>query len=82
MEQSAPYLLIEPVWNRIIEPVWNRNATDKSYVWQEYALLIEPVWNRNMPQVAPPAVPPTFNRTSLESKRGYVWGDVPCTQAF
>ena len=44
-------------------------------------LLIEPVWNRNMKSFRPVARAVfTFNRTSLESKRGDPWKlafDVP-----
>ena len=57
----------------LIEPVWNRNETLIHVVPPPNILLIEPVWNRNLGQHTDgTATPPTFNRTSLESKLAHL----------
>ena len=88
----ARHLLIEPVWNwnwnnipreayilsnLLIEPVWNWNdesapASGHRAFW----LLIEPVWNWNPFKSLSVLKPSTFNRTSMELKRGY--HESPC----
>ena len=85
--RTAFTLLIEPVWNRnqflsacqglsrflLIEPVWNRNAGSRQSQEITHSLLIEPVWNRNDDaQTIFTQGFRTFNRTSLESKLGYL----------
>ena len=67
----------------LIEPVWNRNFRLAEAAQFVETLLIEPVWNRNnshIPTNEPP--PPTFNRTSMESKRLFRDPPAPKPDAF